>query len=222
MSSPRSTKPEPPGGSGRGVMQMDGAAEPSHPRRIVLTGGPGAGKTAVLELVRQSFSERVCVLPEAASILFGGGFPRGAAPGERRAAQRAIFAVQRELEAWGAEQAADFVLCDRGTVDGAAYWPGPDTLWDQVGTSREAEFARYEVVIHMRTPPLGNGYNHQNPLRRESAEEASRIDQRIAAAWTGHPRYVVVESASEFVLKAERAIQAVREALPASCWRRRG
>jgi predicted ATPase len=43
-------------------------------RRIVLTGGPGAGKTAVLELVRQEFCARQSVA-EAAGIVFGGGFP---------------------------------------------------------------------------------------------------------------------------------------------------
>jgi hypothetical protein len=45
-------------------------------RRVVLTGGPGAGKTAVLELIRQSFCDHVRVLQEAASLVFGGGFPR--------------------------------------------------------------------------------------------------------------------------------------------------
>ena len=49
---------------------------PHERRRIVLTGGPGAGKTAVLEMIRQSFFSHVTVLPEAASIKFGGGFPR--------------------------------------------------------------------------------------------------------------------------------------------------
>lgn len=67
-------------------------------RRIVLTGGPGAGKTALLELIRQSFCEHVTVLPEAASIVFGGGFPRHDDDECRRAAQRAIYHVQRQLE----------------------------------------------------------------------------------------------------------------------------
>ena len=44
-------------------------------RRVVLTGGPGAGKTAVLELIRQNFCKHVKVLPESAGILFGGGIP---------------------------------------------------------------------------------------------------------------------------------------------------
>jgi len=33
-------------------------------KRIVLTGGPGAGKTAVLELVRQEFCAHVKILPQ--------------------------------------------------------------------------------------------------------------------------------------------------------------
>ena len=38
-------------------------------RRVVLTGGPGAGKTAVLELIRLFFCEHVKTLPESASII---------------------------------------------------------------------------------------------------------------------------------------------------------
>ncbi|HEX7700307.1 MAG TPA: hypothetical protein VF403_06295, partial [Kofleriaceae bacterium] len=66
---------------------------------INLMGSPGAGKTAVLELVRRSLCEHVHVVREAASVVFGGGFPRTAELEPRRAAQRAIFYVQRELEA---------------------------------------------------------------------------------------------------------------------------
>src|SRR6185295_8814559 len=100
------------------------------PRRIVLTGGPGAGKTAALELIRRaSFCDHVQMLPEAAGIVFGGGFPRRRDAGGRKAAQRAIFHVQRALEEARAADNAAIVLCDRGTVDGAAYWPGPDDFF---------------------------------------------------------------------------------------------
>ena len=40
--------------------------QPHVPRRVVLTGGPGAGKTAVLELVRRSLCRHVRILPESA------------------------------------------------------------------------------------------------------------------------------------------------------------
>jgi hypothetical protein len=114
---------------------------PHVPRRIVLTGGPGAGKAAVLELVRLLFCEHVMLLPEAASIVFGGGFPRDRSPLGREAAQRAIFHVQRELErrAEGLATPA-MVLCDRGTVDGLAYWPAESPYyWRSLGTSVRKE-----------------------------------------------------------------------------------
>src|SRR5688572_16643689 len=92
------------------------------PKRIVLTGGPGAGKTAVLELIRHAFCPHVVVLPESAGLLFSGGFPRRSDEGARRAAQRAIYYVQRELEAAAEALQPAVLLCDRGTVDGVAYW----------------------------------------------------------------------------------------------------
>jgi predicted ATPase len=189
-----------------------------HPsRRIVLTGGPGAGKTAVLEMMRKTLCDHVKIVPEAASIVFGGGFPRGNALAARRAAQRAIFYMQRELEAAVMEESVSIVLCDRGTVDGFAYWPGPGELWSDVGTTLDEQLARYHAVIHLRTPALDAGYNHQNPLRVESAIEAAAIDARIADAWSKHPRRFEVASMHDFLAKVARVIGIVRGELPECC-----
>jgi predicted ATPase len=188
-------------------------------RRVVLTGGPGAGKTAVLELIRQSFCEHIIVLPEAAGIVFGGGFPRGVDPRLRRAAQRAIFHVQHELEEAGEVGNPAVVLCDRGTIDGLAYWPeGPDYL-ASVGTSLAEQYARYDAVIHLRTPGAAGGYNQHNPLRIETAAEAEAIDERILHAWDGHPRRFLLPASADFLEKAERAIAILREEVPACCRR---
>ncbi len=54
-----------------------GFPEPSHEQPLmVVTGGPGASKTAATTATR-SFCEHVAILPEAAAIVFGKGFPRG-------------------------------------------------------------------------------------------------------------------------------------------------
>jgi len=184
-----------------------------------MTGGPGAGKTAVLEVVRRHFCEHVVVLPEAASILFSGGFPRRESLASRRASQRAIFQVERELERLASEEGkAAVVLCDRGTLDGLAYWPGPpDELFVQVGTTLEAELARYAAVIHLRPPSAGNGYDHANPVRTESAREAAAIDERIFRVWSKHPRRHVVESSPTFIEKVGRALEALHAEIPACC-----
>ena len=186
-------------------------------RRVVLTGGPGAGKTAVLELIRLFFCEHVRTLPESAGIIFGGHFPRDGRQEIRQAAQRAIYHVQRELESTEDVDNSAVVLCDRGTVDGAAYWIGAGDLWSAVGTTREAELARYDTVIHMRTPTQPDAYRRENPLRVESLEEAGVIDGRLAEAWSGHPHYLQVPSSPDFLTKAAHALRLLRDEVPECC-----
>jgi predicted ATPase len=186
-------------------------------RRIVLTGGPGAGKTAVLEMLRNEICQHVLITKEAAGILFAGGFPRGYEPVKRRAAQRAIYHVQLELEAMLEDANAAAILFDRAVVDGSAYWPGPGDFWREVGMTREQAISRYDAVIHMRSPDGPNGYGHQNPLRTETAAEARVIDERILDAWRGHPNRMVVEAMPNFLAKAERALALIRTQIPTCC-----
>ena len=187
------------------------------PRLVALTGGPGAGKTAVLEILRLEMCKHVVVLPEAAAIVYGGGFPRRTEGPGRRAGQRAIYHVERELERMVLEeQRAAMALCDRGTVDGLAYWPdSPDSYWAELGTTLEAELARYAAVIHLRTP-AAHLYSRTG-VRIESAAEARAIDERISRAWEQHPRRFTVPASEEFFDKVRRAIALIRAELPASC-----
>lgn len=186
---------------------------------VVLTGGPGAGKTAVLEIIRKKLCEHVVILPEAASVVFGGGFWRLDSPSARMAAQRAIFHIQQEMEnlVTGEHQWA-LGLCDRGVLDGMAYWPGEEeAFWETTGTDVEREYARYRSVIHLRTPSHDEGYNHENPLRVETADEAARIDEKIHDIWSGHPRYRTVGSMPDFMDKVKTTVDFIIEDLPACC-----
>lgn len=187
------------------------------PRRVVLTGGPGAGKTAVLELIRLFFCEHVHTLPESAGIVFGGRFPRNHRLDVLQAAQRAIYHVQRELESTADDENAAVVLCDRGTIDCSAYWAGEGDLFSSVGTTRETELARYDAVIHLRTPPWEHAYTYDNPLRIESLAEAAAVDARILKQWNGHPRRFIVEATEDFLSKASHAMALLRAEVPLCC-----
>ena len=98
-----------------------------------------------------------------------------------------------------------------------AYWPGLDDFCKAVGTTRSEIFARYHAVIHLRVPDALHGYDHQNPLRVESADEARAIDERIGAAWTGHPHLHVIDAETDFMEKARRALEILRADLPECC-----
>jgi predicted ATPase len=185
---------------------------------VVLTGGPGGGKTAVLEMARRYFCGHVAIAPEAASIVFGGGFPKSDAPTSRRAAQQAIFHVQRALEtiALSSHQTA-VVLCDRGTLDGLAYWPGSrQSFFEEFGIDFEEELSRYSAVVHVEVPSLDWGYE-KNRVRRESVKQARKIDQRIARAWRGHPRIMRVSAQAGFLDKLAYAVELLRGELPPCC-----
>lgn len=177
-------------------------------RRIVLTGGPGGGKTTAADLFRRELGERVVLVPEAATLLFAGGFPRHASRLAVRAAQRAIFHVQRGLEdAQAAHYPGRILLCDRGTVDGAAYWPDgdgqhPDEFFAAVGTSLEEELKRYDAVLHFQSAAVGGiDIEGGNPVRNETLPEAVRIDRRLRQLYSAHPRQVVVPHSASFFEK---------------------
>lgn len=187
---------------------------------IVLTGGPGAGKTAVLEYVRKIFCQHVAILPEAASILFSGGFIRSDSPLAKKAAQRSIYFIQQEIQNLViAENKWILGLCDRGTIDGLAYWPGSNEEFFKSlnHTSLLQEYAKYTAVIHLRSPSLENGYNHQNPVRIESADLAADIDKRIHEVWKQHHNYIVIDSSANFLDKVTEAVHRLKSFLPLCC-----
>lgn len=177
-------------------------------RRIVLTGGPGGGKTTAADLFRREIGESVVVVPEAATMLFAGGFPRVDEPGPRRSIQRAIFEVQRNLEEVQQARFPDRVLlCDRGTVDGAVYWPdGPDAFFAAMGTSVDAELQRYDAVIFFETAAAG-GHDIEggNPTRTETAVAAVALDRALRAVWSRHPRFWLIRNERSFLTKITAA-----------------
>ncbi len=179
---------------------MDAGAEPFPNRcRIALTGGPGGGKTTAADLYRREIGERVVIVPEAATLLFGGGFPRARVPLAMRAAQSAIYPER-------------ILLCDRGTIDGAVYWPDGDeqAFFAAQGTTLAAELARYEAVIFFETAAAGGiSIEGGNPVRNESLAEALALDHRLRAVWSQHPHFVLVRHEASFFHKMRAGLDAL-------------
>jgi len=172
--------------------------------RIALSGGPGGGKTTAADLFRREIGEQVVVVPEAATLLFAGGFPRSDEEEAQRAAQRAIFHVQRNLEdAQSARYPGRILLCDRGIIDGAAYWPdAPEVYFREQGTTLEEELARYDAVIFFETAAVGGlSIEGGNPTRTEDLPTAVALDRELRSLWMNHPRFVLVQHNASFFKK---------------------
>jgi len=180
-------------------------SDPStHRCRIVLTGGPGGGKTTAADLFRREMGEAVVIVPEAATMMFTGGFPRYPEHDAVRSAQLAIYHVQRNLEDIQATRYPDrILLCDRGTIDGAAYWPERDgDYFEALETTIDQELSRYDGVIFFESAAVGGlGIEGGNPVRRESLAEAVELDTKLRGFWSRHPRFVLVHHNPSFFKK---------------------
>ena len=174
------------------------------PYRVVLTGGPGGGKSTAADLFRREIGDRVIIVPEAATLLFSGGFPRPNEATAARSAQCAIYHVQRNLEDVQAAQYPDrLLLCDRGTVDGGAYWPdGADDFFSTVGSSHRDELDRYDAVIFFESAALGgHGFDSENRFRTESQQEAIDLDSRLRELWSPHHHFTLIPHSASFFRK---------------------
>ncbi len=183
--------------------------------RVCLTGGPGAGKTSIADLLRRESEGTFVVAPETATILYGGGFPRPRDAREQKLVQSAIYNVQIRSEAFhfGRMRARKerVLVCDRGTLDSCAYWPGGRTSFLRAqGTTLEKEFSRYDLVVHLESASVAGVYDLSNPVRTESASEAQRLDRKIREAYRGHPKTVFIPSRASFLEKSEEVLALLR------------
>ncbi len=138
-------------------------------------------------------------------MLFSSGFPRYSDEPAVISVQRAIYHVQRNLEDVQAAQYQDRVLlCDRGSLDGAAYWPeGAETnFFAAMNTTLEEELNRYDGVIFFESAAVGNmTIEGGNPSRKETNAEAAEIDRKLHQIWSRHPKFKVVGHQSSFLEK---------------------
>jgi len=179
--------------------------------KIAITGGPSGGKTTLIETLKHELGKKCRVVPEAASILYRGGFPRQQDPVSRIHVQKAIYYTQKELELMICKTSqSPLIICDRGSLDALAYWPDePRDFFSALQTSREEEFDRYQWVLHLDTADLPH-YDSSNPIRTESHDEALTLNQRTKQAWEGHPRRIIISQNDDFLSKMTTALAVIR------------
>ncbi len=175
-------------------------------RGIVLTGGPGSGKTTIGRLLAKKHADTLVLVPEAATQVYHRLQTRWNKLDDdgRRNVQRLIYQLQLEQEQRMREaRPGKRLLLDRGTVDGAAYWPdGAEDYWRAMGTTYEAEVARYEAAIWLECPVRIGRYNpSSNPVRFEDAEGAIRCGESLRQLWQVHPRFRVLKARREIEQK---------------------
>ncbi len=201
-------------------------------KRIVLTGGPCAGKTTALVRIIEHFSSlgfKVFTVPEVPTLYSQGGW-NYLTPNKNLyyEGERAILETQLALEDSFMRLAETctkpaFIVCDRGTMDISAYMT-PE-MWKDItqksGTDSNKLRERYDAVLHLVSAADGAEQYYTvatNSTRYEQANEeglqiARDLDKKVNRAWTGHPHLRVINNHDDFDAKLRRVLKEISNVL---------
>ena len=193
--------------------------------KIVLTGGPAAGKTTLISRILKEFKQedgwRVITIPETATELISGfGIKPFGNCMSMLKFQDFVIADQihkEKLALWAAEVVPEkdvLVIYDRALMDDKAYISDEEfaaTLAGFDGRTEKTVLAGYDAVLHLVTCAKGAefAYDLGNEARTESIEYAREMDDRTLRAWSGHPNLRIIDNAIDFEDKINRAIREI-------------
>ena len=189
-------------------------------KKIVITGGPGSGKTVITATLAAERPARFVPVPEAATQVYTQLQTRWDKLDRagRCDAQRRMYRLQLQQEfRLAGEHPEKVLLLDRGTVDGSAYWPdGPEAFWHDVDTTYRAELNRYDSVILLETCAVLGLYDgdESNFCRFEDADAAVRSSEQLKQLWAGHPHLVYVDTYPELGDKLAAVRRVLDEMVP--------
>ena len=194
-------------------------------KKIVLTGGPCAGKTTALVKITEYFSGfgyKVFNVPEVPTIYSTAGW-NYLTPNRSLYYQGelAILKTQLDLENQFMQLAQVcekpvLIVCDRGAMDISAYIKPEE--WDEItrmaGTNSNALRDSYDAVLHLVSAADGAEQYYTtatNATRYEQANEeglriARELDKKVIKAWTGHPHLRVINNHDDFENKLNRVL----------------
>jgi CYTH domain-containing protein/predicted ATPase len=211
--------------------------------KVVLTGGPCAGKTSILSYVHEKLSDYgrdVYLLPEAATFLIHQGMALKRAVREKRWDDARYYQLEiMRLQSENEKRAMRFaehesrpavIVCDRGIPDSLAYLNLADygedmyrELLKELGNPDPYSVcAQYAAVIKLTTAADGAEAFYttaNNTARDETPEEARHLDRLIERAYLLNAHFRVIDNSTDFEGKKLRALQAICHAIgiPVPC-----
>ena len=172
--------------------------------RVVLTGGPCAGKTEVLKKLVQYFNQKeghkVFCVSETASEVINGGLKFNEA-NSIKDFQRVIFNLQLAKEKSfdigvqnTKKEDTNIIFYDRGLFDNIAYLDFEEDFDDFCMESRidkQQYLDRYDMVIDLVSLATTHPNQYEllmgnNKAREEDKDLAKYLDNRTTQAWLGH------------------------------------
>ena len=185
--------------------------------KIVLTGGPCAGKTSALACIENYFTEKgykVLIVGESATEIIKGGIrPFGNDKMDIKLFQEKIY---EDSVGKFDNKVKCIILYDRGMLDNKAYINQQifKELLEKEGLKELELMDSYDMVLHLVTAAdgaeefytLGN-----NSARTETVEEAKALDQKTINAWAGHSNLKIITNEGSFEAKLEKVVSEINK-----------
>lgn len=197
--------------------------------RIVLTGGPCAGKSTILKKIEEKYSRKgyaVYSLPESATLFSQAGADFLTPDAElsfvtEKAKLKFQLAMENTISEIAMKDARPALLiCDRGAMDTSAYMS--NDVWQRIlndlgCTENDLCERRYEAVLHICTAAKGAEASYtllNNKCRSESIEQARKVDDNLLNAWKRHPNLRVIHAEICFEDKINHVLTQLDKIIP--------
>ncbi len=170
--------------------------------RVVLTGGPLAGKSSTLAYLKKNFGRQIEIMPEIPTNFKKSILKHDAFYSDffKKDLNKFFYAVQEQLEDLHFKMAQKnkcrLVVFDRGLLDGAAYFPGK--LKDFLLTNKTAQrdiYKRYDAVIWLETLLKTDRKKSLaiRPLIKNEIDVALKVSENNFKNWRNHPDFYQIK-----------------------------
>lgn len=198
-------------------------------KKIVLTGGPCAGKTTALVKVIEHFSSlgyKVFTIPEIPTLFSQAGMNyltqnKGLFYQGEKATLELQLAFEDKFVRMAEEcEEPTVIVCDRGVMDISAYMT-PE-MWEKITgelgvTTTQLRDHRYDAVLHLVSAADGaeqfyttsTNANRYEQMNEEGLRQARLLDKKVINAWTGHSHLRVINNHEDFEKKLNRVLKEI-------------
>lgn len=194
-------------------------------KKIVITGGPCAGKTNLLSYIPPVAAKcgyTALTVPETATELISGGVAPWTC-GTNFEYQQCQLRLQLKKEELFLRAARTMpkekilIVCDRGLLDNKAYMTDSEfkAILAELNLTEDEAISAYDAVFHLETAAKRcDEYTVSNNVARiESPETAIKLDDAVMECWEKHPRRRIIISRPSLEEKMQDASALISEFL---------